>query len=67
MANVAALSGLTVAWRRVFRAAGQDCPADAGGRGFEQCILLRIQPSETIRGSQEIEFSRRQELGAKGP
>ena len=35
MANVAALSGLTVAWRRVFRAAGQDCPADTGGRAFE--------------------------------
>ena len=39
MANVAALSGLTVAWRRVFRAAGQDCPADTGGRAFEQGIL----------------------------
>jgi len=30
-------------------------------------ILLCFQPSETVRGSQEIEFSRRQELGAKGP
>ena len=36
MANVADLSGLTVAWRRVFRAAGQACPADTGATVFEQ-------------------------------
>jgi hypothetical protein len=66
MANVAALSGLTVAWRRVFRGGGPGRLADAGDEAPEEVSAI-FQSSEITGGAQGVAFCRRQELGAKGP
>ena len=50
MANVAALSGPTGAWRRVFRGAGPGRLADDGDKTHEECSDI-FQSPETARGA----------------